>query len=112
METSTRKMRITGGILLAAGLVLSGGMGWLIFWLQNVIANPGASGRWNGGPEFTAATFQLFYSILFFGVASLGAGLFQTVTGRRNKLVLTPFLLACLWLGYALWALLSLDKTL
>ena len=94
------------------GLILSGGMGWLIFWLQDVIANPGTKGRWTGGPEFTAATFKLFYSVLIFGAASLFAGLYQMVTARRSKIVLAPILLAFGWLAYYLWAILSLKNTL
>ena len=87
-------------------------MGWLIFWLQDVIANPGAKGRWTGGPEFTVATFRLFYSVLFFGAASLFAGLYQTFTGRRSKIVLAPVFMTLGWLAYCLWALLSLKNTL
>ena len=107
-----RKVRILGGVLIAAGLFLSGSMGWLIFWLQDVIAHPGTNGRWTGGPEFTAATFRLFYAVLIFGLASLGIGSAQAITGRKSKLFMLPMLAACGWLGYALWALLSLDKTL
>lgn len=87
-------------------------MGWLIYWLQEVIAHPGVEGRWNGGPEFTSATFRLFYSVLGFGVASLCVGLVVTVTGRQSKLLKTPVVLAFGALLYSLWALLSLDKTL
>lgn len=109
---SPRKVRILGGVLVFVGLILSGSMGWLIFWLQDVIANPGAKGRWTGGPEFTAATFKLFYSVLLFGAASLLAGLYQVVTAHRSKIVLAPILLATGWLAYCLWALLSLKNTL
>ena len=109
---SPRKIRILGGVLVIVGLILSGSMGWLIFWLQDVIANPGAKGRWTGGPEFTAATFKLFYSVLFFGAASLLAGLYQVVTARCSKIVLAPILFATGWLAYCLWALLSRKNTL
>ena len=109
---SPRKVRILGGVLVFVGLILSGSMGWLIFWLQDVRASPGAKGRWTGGPEFTAATFKLFYSVLLFGAASLLAGLYQVVTAHRSKIVLAPILLATGWLAYCLWALLSLKNTL
>lgn len=102
MDTSLRKNRILGGILVLAGVLLSGGMGWLIYWLGDVIAHPGVRGHWNGGPEFTEATFRLFYSVFAFGLTSLGAGLFQGSTGRRNKLLLAPIFLSALWLLYAL----------
>ena len=109
---SPRKIRILGVVLILVGLILSGSMGWLIVWLQGVIANPGEKGRWSGGPEFTTATFNLFHSVLFFGATSLIAGLFQAITARRSKLVLAPIMLALGWLAYSLWSLLSLKNTL
>ena len=111
MVKSASQIRFLGGILIVAGLFLSGSSGWLIWWLRDVIAHPGVSGRWTGGPDVTVATFRLFSSVLAFGVTSLAVGLVQLGTGRRSRLALAPFFLACSWLGYSLWALLSLDKT-
>lgn len=112
METSERKIRIPGVILVVTGLLLSGSMGWLIFWLQDVIAHPGAKSTWTGGLEFTAATFRLFYAILAFGMTALTAGVAQVATGRRNALVMAPLLVTIVWLSYSLWALLSLSNKL
>ena len=112
MEESDRKIRALGGLLILIGVLLSGGMSWLILHLKDVIDHPGVKGRWNGGPEFTEAAFRLLYSVLAFGVASLLPGIGQATTGKRNRVLLLPLLAACLWLTYSLWAFLSLDKTL
>ena len=109
---SPGKIRILGAILVFVGVILSGSMSWLILWLQDVIANPGTKGRWTGGPEFTAATFKLFYSLLLFGASSLLAGLYQVVTAQRSKLVLAPIWVALGWFAYCLWSFLSLKNTL
>lgn len=108
---SESKTRRIGVLLLIIGVLLSVGMAGLIWWMNQVIANPGPR-RWTGGPEFTTATFRLFYSVLFFGATSSLAGIFQWVTGRRHRLFLVPSFVAILWLGYSLWALLSLPNTL
>lgn len=112
MPTSTRAIRIAGGVLTACGLFLSGAMTWLISWLGNTISHPSSTHRWTAGPEFTDATFQLFYSVLLFGGVALVAGLFQLKTGRRGRGIVGAMLLAFGWLAYALWTILSLDKTL
>jgi hypothetical protein len=112
MDNADRRVRIAGWILLGTGVLLTGSLGWLIYWLQDVIAHPGARGRWTGDPVFTEATLRLLYSVLLFGATSVVAGLFQVVTARRSRLVLAPTFFAAIWLGYSLWALLSLEKTL
>lgn len=109
---SNGKIRMLGGLLVVIGIALAGSMGWLVYWLQNVIDHPSESGRWTGGPLFTAATFRLFYSVMTFGGVSLATGLVHLLSGRRNKLLLLPILAACAWLGYSLWALLSIKNTL
>lgn len=112
MESSDRKVRLSGGVLTVCGLFLSSISTWLIFWLGDVIARSGSDHRWKGGVEFTSATFHLFYAILLFGVVALAAGLFQLRTGRRGKGALVALLLAFAAIAYPLWKILSLDSAL
>lgn len=81
------KVRALGWLLVVLGIALSGSMAWLAHWLQQVISGAAVGSRWNGTPEFTRATFGLFYSVMAFGLVALAGGIVQVVTGQRSRAV-------------------------
>lgn len=93
MKPNPRTIRALGVLLIALGVLLCGTMAWLVHFLQGAIAHT-SNHRWNGGPEFTKATFSLFYSIFAFGGVALGAGIFQLRTGRRSRVIAIATLVA------------------
>ena len=100
METSltpeAKSNRTRGWLLIVLGVMLSLGMAGLSFYLWRTIHHPGQSGgtsRWTGNAEMTDRTFQLFGTIIVFGLVCLGTGLFQVRTGRRNMILVVLLLL-------------------
>ena len=83
----TRVPRAAGWVLVILGPSLSIAMAVISFYLWRTIhyqGQLGSTSRWNGSPEMTARTFQLFGTIFVFGLVCLAAGIFQLRTGRRN----------------------------
>jgi hypothetical protein len=84
--TTPRLSRIRGWLLIVIGIGLSFGMLWLIWFLSWTIAHnnePGHS-HWSGSQQFTKQVFQLFGTILLFGVVSLIGGILQLRRGRTS----------------------------
>ncbi|HLA94669.1 MAG TPA: hypothetical protein VK612_03025 [Pyrinomonadaceae bacterium] len=87
---SRTTIRVLGGILIVLGGMLIAGMSFLIVWAMNLIASsdkPGISARFNGTKSDMLFMFGVFGLVLVFGLASLVAGLWQLIFGRRNKLL-------------------------
>jgi hypothetical protein len=82
-------------------------MVWLIQWLQQLLTAPAAGAQWKGTPEFTRATFGLFYSVLGFGLISVVGGTYQVMTGRRSRVVAAVTVLAMVPLGWFLYLILT-----
>ena len=109
MKTNPRAIRALGALLIALGVLLCGSMAWLIHFLQQAIAQT-SNHRWNGSPEFTGATFSLFYSIFAFGAVSLGSGIFQLRTARRSRVIAIATLVALGPILYYVSQIMSLKK--
>lgn len=80
-------IRVRGAISLVLGLLLAGGVGYLIVWMANVIrhsADPGATNRFNGGPAAALGIFALLGFVWVFGVVSIVMGGWMLRYGWRN----------------------------
>ena len=98
-----RKIRAFGWLLVVLGLALSSGIGVIAAHLRDVIIHnnqPGAHSHWNGTPDFTRLTFELFGSVFVFGLLGLLAGIFQILTGRRSLLLIVLLLLSVVAIVY------------
>lgn len=103
-----KSMRWRGAISLVLGLLLVGGMGYLMLLIADIMrhsADPGATTRFNGTPAQAAAIFAVLAFVWLFGVVSVVTGAWMLRYGRRSeklkRIVLifgAIFWLACLGL--------------
>jgi hypothetical protein len=99
-----RRIRILGGLILLIGLLLSGGMIYLIVWSATTIMHtddPGASSRFSGTAGDALVIFAIFSLVLIFGVGCCVTGIWQLVYGKRNR-TLTR---ATVRIALALWVI-------
>ena len=81
-------LRTLGGIQLALGLTLVVGMGILTFNLAPSLLQPGKLDegmRFSGTRDTGLLILGLFGLVMAFGFTSTVSGLWQIITGRRNK---------------------------
>ncbi len=107
---SARLVRGLGWLQLLLGLFLVGLMGTIAYYLAPALLSPAAAtegSRFTGTPEQALMILGLFGLVVTFGVGSIASGLWQIVTGRRNKwifilmLVLFVVLMLVAWLTRA-----------
>lgn len=97
MRTS-KQVRLLGFAQLVLGLFLIGFMGAITFYLAPLMLNPAAA---DAGTSFTGTSAQakiiliLFGLVMAFGAGSGLSGLWQIVTGRRNKWITLIALAIC-----------------
>lgn len=92
---SPATIRVLGGLLIFIGLLLIGGMGGLIFWINDILANNGRSGSapsFKGNPEQANIIFLVLGLVGVFGLVSMIAGAWQLFTGTRNKFLIWAML--------------------
>jgi hypothetical protein len=80
-------IRITGGVMTAMGGFLVLIMGLISLWMMQAVANsnnPNAHVKFNGTKNDLFMIAGIFGTVLVFGFASLTAGLYQLIVGRRN----------------------------
>ena len=107
-------MRVRGWLSLVIGLFLVGFMGTITYRLAPSLLLPGTR---DGGGGFTGTAEQarlilgLFGLVITFGFFSMVSGLWQIVTGRRNKWIwifmLALFIILILMAWYTTSALKS-----
>lgn len=100
---SPATIRVLGGVLIFIGLLLMGGMGAIMIWVNNILANNGRSGSspsFKGSPEEANIIFLVLGAVGAFGFVSMIAGAWQLFTGTRNKILL--------WIMIGVWAVLML----
>lgn len=88
---SPATIRFLGGVLIFIGLLLMGGMGALMIWINNIITTNGRSGAtqsFNGSPEQARIIFLVLGMVGVFGLISMIAGAWQLFTGTRNKFLI------------------------
>lgn len=95
---SAKKVRILGGLLLVIGTILVLFMTGLGIYLGSIISNstdPGATTRFTGGPQDVMFIVVIFGLVISFGLASIGAGIWQLIYGKPNrKVMVVVFLIA------------------
>lgn len=88
MQT-TKRIRFLGVVLTLIGLFLVGLMGTIAYDQAPMLLNPGSASRsgsrFTGTPEQGQKMLLLFAAVIGFGLMSIVGGLWQIVTGRRNK---------------------------
>lgn len=87
---SRRWARRYGVVLIVLGAILGGGMGFLSWLLWPALVHPAdhlGSVRFNGTPGQARMILALFAALVAFGAATFSYGVYQVVTGRRNKRV-------------------------
>ena len=92
---SARLVRGLGWLQLLIGLFLVGLMGTITYNLAPSLLSPAAptgGSRFTGTPEQALMILGLFGLVITFGVGSIAAGLWQIVTGRRNKWIFVVML--------------------
>ncbi len=103
---SPRKIRALGWLLIIVGLILALGTSRIAYGLHEVIAHQaekGATTSWNGDPEMTRLTFELFGALVLFGLVSSVTGIYQVVTGSRHRFlagVMLVVLVGVVYFGY------------
>jgi MFS family permease len=106
---SARLVRGLGWLQLLIGLFLVGLMGTITYNLAPSLLSPAApaGSRFTGTPGQALMILGLFGLVITFGVGSIASGLWQIVTGRRNKwifilmLVLFVVVMLTAWLTTA-----------
>lgn len=93
---SARLVRGLGWLQLLIGLFLVGLMGTITYYLAPALLNPAAAAegaRFSGTPGQALMILALFGLVITFGVGSIASGIWQIVTGRRNKWIFILMLL-------------------
>ena len=93
---STKQVRRLGWLQLLLGLFLSAFMGTIALSLAPIMLHPGRG--FTGTPQQALLILGLFGLVIVFGLSSIANGLWQIITGRRNKWIL--------YLSFVLFALL------
>lgn len=97
-----KSIRVRGAILVVLGLLLTGGMSYLLVWIAAVIrhsADPGVTNRFNGSPAAAAGIFAVLGFVLLFGIISTVMGSWMLRYGWRN-----PKLKRIVWIfGLIFW---------
>ncbi len=95
---SRSTLRVLGGVLIALGLVLIGIMSVVAIFVVGAMAGNG-----KGNTRFTGSETDMMFMVsvigvvFMFGVATLVAGLWHLIFGRRNKFLI--------WIMFGLGAL-------
>lgn len=95
MRSSTT-IRTLGVVLLVIGIFLVGLMGVITLNMAPTLLSPGETidgGRWDGTAEQGRTALMLFGLVIAFGFVSIVNGLWQIITGSRNRVVLILTLL-------------------
>lgn len=85
---SSRSIRVRGWLQVVCGLFLLGMMGTITYKLAPSmlgIYTTEDGGRFTGTPEQAKMILSVFGLVIGFGFMSMLSGLWQIVTGRRNK---------------------------
>ena len=93
---SARLVRGLGWLQLLIGLFLVGLMGTITYYLAPALLNPAAAtegSRFTGTPGQALMILALFGLVITFGFGSIASGVWQIVTGRRNKWIFILMLL-------------------
>jgi hypothetical protein len=81
---SPAAIRALGGVLTFLGVILIGGMGTLLLWMNNIMNNNSSTTKWNGSEDQKTMVFLVLGSVMAFGFSALITGLWQIMTGKRN----------------------------
>lgn len=103
---SSTVLRTLGGIQLALGLTLIVGMGVLTLNLAPSLLQPGKMEegmRFSGSRDTGLLILGLFGLVMAFGFTSTVSGLWQIITGRRNKWIVAAALIVFILLIIAVW---------
>ncbi|MBX7172311.1 MAG: hypothetical protein K1X72_15195 [Pyrinomonadaceae bacterium] len=92
---SPTTIRVLGVVLIFIGVILVGSMAAIIMWINDAMNNPSSTTKFNGTPEQAKITFLILGMVTAFGFTSIAAGLWQALTGKRNKKVI--FVMLGLW---------------
>ena len=94
---SSRRIRILGWVLVVLGLFLAAFMGAITNSLHPTLSRPGVDmgelGRWDGTAKQARMVLNLFWIIIAFGALCVVGGVWQIVTGRRNRIIMVLALL-------------------
>ncbi len=97
-QPSPAKIRALGGALIFIGILLVGGMGAIMWWMNNAVNNPSSTTKFTGTSDQKTVAFLILGAVTAFGCSSLIAGIYQFATGRRNKKLI--------WLMLGIWVVL------
>lgn len=89
-----------GWVLLTLGIFVSALMGVVLYATSPVLLHPVAGGsRFSGTPQQAKLVLGLLGAVELFGITATCYGLFQIVTGRRNKWIIYFLIGIALLLG-------------
>ncbi len=95
------KVRVLGGLLVIIGAGLVAGMAKIMLWIGDISQNGDVDStgeKWNATPQEQQITFLILGAVMVFGLSSIVTGLWQMISGRRNRKLI--------WLMIALWIVL------
>ncbi|MCM3870024.1 MAG: TMEM199/VMA12 family vacuolar ATPase assembly factor [Pyrinomonadaceae bacterium] len=84
---SAKKVRILGWVLVLLGAFLAifmGGLGVVLGGIISRTGQPGETSRFTGGPEVVLFIVAIFGLVIFFGLLSIAAGVWQIWYGKPN----------------------------
>lgn len=106
-----KQIRVRGAISLVLGLLLAGGMSYLIVLIASIIRHsndPGATTRFSGSPAAAVAIFAILSFVLLFGIVAILMGGWMLRYGWRPvklKRVVWGFAIIFWLLSQAVWLL-------
>lgn len=82
-----RWSRRFGGVLVVAGVFISGVMGWVLYTTVPLLLHPGVridGWSFDGGPGAAAGVLAVLAFVMAFGLTALSYGIWQVRTGKRS----------------------------
>ena len=73
-------------------------MGALMMWINNAMTNPASTIKFDKNAPQNDLIFPILGVVAFFGVAAMAAGIWQVLTGKRNKTLI--------WIMLGTWVIL------
>ena len=100
-QQTPETIRALGGVLIFLGVILAGGMGVLMIWLNNAMTNPSSTIKFNADSPQQELIFPVLGMVAAFGISAMVAGIWQILTGKRSK----TLIFIMLGLSFVLWIL-------
>lgn len=103
-QESPETIRRLGGVLIALGALLAGGMAGLMLWINQMLTDsgkPGSTIKLTANPAQKLVISLTLGIVAAFGLSFIFAGIYQITTGRRNPKMIWLFMALSMALVFA-----------